>query len=62
MYAIRSYYALGDVVERVAAAGIKPPAIIIVGEVVELREQLRWFDNRPLFGKRILNTRSYNFV
>ncbi len=49
---------LGDVVERVAATGIKPPAIIIVGEVVELREHLRWFDNRPLFGKRILNTRS----
>jgi uroporphyrinogen III methyltransferase/synthase len=36
----------------------QPPAIIIVGEVVKLREQLRWFDNRPLFGKRIVVTRA----
>jgi uroporphyrinogen III methyltransferase/synthase len=49
---------LSDVVEKVAAAGFKPPAVIIVGEVVSLREQLRWFDNRPLFGKRVLVTRS----
>lgn len=49
---------LGDVVEQAAKAHIKPPAVIIVGSVVGLREQLRWFDNRPLFGKRILNTRA----
>jgi len=49
---------LADVVEKVAAAKLQPPAIIIVGEVVTLREQLRWFDNRPLFGKRILVTRT----
>ncbi|WP_432822156.1 uroporphyrinogen-III C-methyltransferase, partial [Trichloromonas sp.] len=49
---------LGDVVEKVAAARLKPPAIIIVGEVVNLREQLRWFDTRPLFGKRVLVTRT----
>lgn len=36
----------------------KNPAIIIVGEVVKLRERLRWFENKPLFGKRILVTRS----
>jgi uroporphyrinogen III methyltransferase/synthase len=46
------------VVEKVGAAGIKPPAVIIVGEVVALREELRWFDNRPLFGRRILVTRT----
>ena len=40
------------------AADFKPPAVIIVGEVVALREELRWFDNRPLFGKRVLVTRS----
>ena len=33
------------------------PAILIVGQVVALREHLRWFDTRPLFGKRILVTR-----
>lgn len=49
---------LADVVEQVAAARLQPPAIIIVGEVVNLREQLRWFDTRPLFGKRILVTRT----
>jgi uroporphyrinogen III methyltransferase / synthase len=49
---------LEDIVEKAATADIKPPAIIIVGTVVELREQLRWFDNRPLFGKRILITRA----
>jgi len=49
---------LGDVVEKVGAVGIKPPAVIIVGEVVGLREELRWFDNRPLFGRRVLVTRT----
>ena len=34
-----------------------PPTLIVVGEVVRLRERLRWFDNRPLFGKRVLITR-----
>lgn len=38
-------------------AGIKPPAIIVVGEVVKYREQLRWFDKRPLFGLTVLITR-----
>ncbi len=33
------------------------PAILIVGRVVALREHLRWFDERPLFGKRVLVTR-----
>jgi uroporphyrinogen III methyltransferase/synthase len=38
--------------------GIKPPALIVVGEVVALREKLRWFEDLPLFGKRILITRA----
>ena len=37
---------------------IQPPAIFVVGEVVNLREKLKWFDVRPLFGKRILVTRA----
>ncbi len=49
---------LGDVVEKVRQAGLKPPAVIIVGEVVALREELRWFDRRPLFGKTVLVTRA----
>ena len=38
-------------------ARIGPPAIVVVGDVVGLREELRWFDRRPLFGKRVLITR-----
>jgi len=37
---------------------LKPPAIIVVGEVVKLREKLRWFDTKPLFGKKIVVTRA----
>lgn len=52
---------LGTAVEDVKRAGLKPPAIFLVGEVAKLREKLRWFDDekaRPLFGKRILVTRA----
>ena len=42
----------------VVAAGIKPPAIFLVGDVVNLRDELAWFDTKPLFGKRILVTRA----
>jgi uroporphyrinogen III methyltransferase/synthase len=38
--------------------GMKPPALIVVGEVVALREKLRWFESLPLAGKRILITRA----
>lgn len=49
---------LADIVERVQRAGLKAPAIIVVGEVVGLRERLSWFENRPLLAKRIAVTRS----
>lgn len=49
---------LKDIVHKVKESGLGPPAVIIIGEVVRLREKLRWFDNRPLFGKRILVTRA----
>lgn len=44
--------------QAVKDAGLKAPAITIVGQVVGLREELRWFDNLPLFGKRVLVTRT----
>ncbi len=37
---------------------IRPPALIVIGEVVKLREKLRWFEDLPLFGKRIVITRA----
>ena len=39
------------------AQGIKPPAIIIIGEVVEKRELYKWFEDKPLFGKKVVVTR-----
>lgn len=36
---------------------IKPPGIIIIGEVIKMRDRLKWFENRPLFGKKVAITR-----
>ncbi|MGC8718920.1 MAG: uroporphyrinogen-III C-methyltransferase [Thermodesulforhabdaceae bacterium] len=49
---------LEDIEARVAAEGITPPAIIVVGEVVKLRDELSWFEKKPLFGKTIVVTRA----
>ncbi len=49
---------LADIADIVDQAGIKPPAVTVVGEVVRLRETISWFENRPLFGKRVLITRT----
>lgn len=49
-----------DIVSRVKEAGLGPPSIIIVGEVVNLRKKLNWYESKPLFGKRIVVTRSRN--
>ncbi len=47
-----------DIADKAEAIGFKPPAVTIVGEVVGLRDQLRWFDNRPLSGRKIIVTRA----
>ena len=49
---------LGDIVEKAEAAHLEPPTVIVVGAVVRLREQLNWFETKPLFGKRIVLTRA----
>jgi uroporphyrinogen III methyltransferase / synthase len=49
---------LSSAAEAVRAAGFTAPAVTVVGEVVRWRETLRWFDRRPLFGKRIVVTRA----
>ena len=42
----------------IAQSGMKPPATIVVGEVVRLREKLNWYEQLPLFGKQIVVTRA----
>ena len=49
---------LSNIVERVKQKKLGPPSVIVVGKVAGLRDRLRWFDNRPLSGKRILVTRA----
>ncbi|GAA4704942.1 uroporphyrinogen-III C-methyltransferase [Brevibacillus fulvus] len=49
---------LENIVQKREEAGLSNPAIIIVGEVVKLREKLQWFEQKPLFGKRVLVTRA----
>jgi uroporphyrinogen III methyltransferase/synthase len=46
-----------DLAKAVKRSPDRRPAVLIVGRVVALREHLRWFDERPLFGKRVLVTR-----
>ena len=50
---------IGELGSIVAASDqFQPPAIAVFGRVVELRDKLRWFEQRPLFGRRIVVTRT----
>ncbi|WP_206811643.1 uroporphyrinogen-III C-methyltransferase [Paradesulfitobacterium ferrireducens] len=49
---------LHNISALVKEQGFSSPAIIIVGEVVSLRESLQWFESKPLFGQRIIVTRA----
>ncbi len=49
---------LSNIVEIVQENEFKPPAIIVIGTVVGLRDQLNWFERLPLLGRRILVTRT----
>jgi uroporphyrinogen III methyltransferase/synthase len=49
---------LADLPQRVEKVGLKAPAITVVGQVVALREELLWFERLPLFGKRVVVTRT----
>ncbi len=50
---------LKDIAEVVKEKDIKPPAVMVVGDVVKLRETLKWYEKKPLFGHRILVTREH---
>ena len=49
---------LATLAERVVEAGLGAPMVTVVGRVVALRDRLRWFERRPLSGRRILVTRA----
>jgi uroporphyrinogen III methyltransferase/synthase len=49
---------LQNIAQRVAERGFEAPAVAVFGEVVSLREELNWFEGRPLAGKRIVVTRT----
>jgi uroporphyrinogen III methyltransferase/synthase len=49
---------LADIAHRARKADIKPPAVLVVGGVVELAGPLTWWENRPLWGKTVVVTRS----
>lgn len=49
---------LGTIVEIVKENNVKSPVIIIIGEVVNLREKMQWFEKKVLSGKNILVTRN----
>lgn len=50
---------LANIPEMVKEKDIKPPAVMVVGEVVKLRNILKWYEKKPLFGQRILITREH---
>ena len=49
---------LATIENEVEQAGLKSPALIVVGDVVNLRDKLKWFDARPLWGQTVVVTRS----
>ncbi len=49
---------LETIAAKAQAANLAPPVAIVVGEVVRLRETLNWFENKPLFGKTVVVTRT----
>jgi uroporphyrinogen III methyltransferase/synthase len=49
---------LDNIAARAVEEGFEPPAVAVFGEVAGLRGKLNWFESRPLFGKRIVVTRT----
>ena len=49
---------LDSIADAVEKANFKSPAVTIIGSVVNLRAELNWFEQRPLFGQRVVVTRT----
>lgn len=48
---------ISDISKLAKENQVSPPAILVIGEVVKLREKLGWFEKKPLYGQRVLITR-----
>jgi len=51
---------LKDIAKLVREKDIRPPAVTVVGDVVNLREELNWYEKKPMFGHRVLATREHS--
>ncbi len=49
---------LGELVAAAQREGVSAPAVVVVGDVVSLRDALAWYERQPLFGRRVLVTRA----
>ena len=49
---------VGAIAEDAKKQGIRPPALLVVGDVVKLHDKLNWFEKRPLLGKGVIVTRA----
>lgn len=49
---------LGTIADAIEREGLRAPAVLVVGEVVGLRDELAWFEKKPLFGRRVVVTRA----
>ncbi|MHB8883276.1 MAG: uroporphyrinogen-III C-methyltransferase [Thermodesulfovibrionales bacterium] len=51
---------LDKIAAEVRENEIKPPAVMVVGDVVNLRHELSWYEKKPMFGQRVLVTREHS--
>lgn len=51
---------LREIASLVKEKDIRPPAVMVVGDVVNLRQELKWYEEKPMFGHRILVTREHS--
>lgn len=49
---------VGSIADLAEARCFEPPAVVVVGEVVRLRQRLKWFEKKPLFGRRVVITQA----
>ena len=49
---------LGTIADAIEREGLRAPAVLVIGDVVDLRHEIAWFEQRPLFGKRVVVTKS----